>query len=113
MRVAIIGSRGLLVENLKEWIPDGCHEIVSGGAKGVDACAALYAKENGLPLVEFLPEYEKYRRGAPIVRNQKIVEYADRVVAFWDGQSKGTLSVIRYCERIGKPCRVVMIEKRK
>ena len=35
MRVAIIGSRGIIVENLQDYLPDGTTEIVSGGAKGV------------------------------------------------------------------------------
>ena len=54
-----------------------------------------------------MPEYERYGRGAPIVRNKQIVDYADEVVAFWDGKSKGTLSVIKYCEKTGKRCRVL------
>ena len=51
-----------------------------------------------------------YCYAAPIVRNKQIVECADIVLAFWDGCSKGTLSVIRYCEKIGKPYRVIRVE---
>ena len=56
----------------------------------------------------FLPEYERYGRAAPIVRNKKIVDYADKVIAFWDGNSKGTLSVIKYAEKLEKLCEVVI-----
>ena len=107
MRVAVIGSRSIEVSDLGAYLPQSCTEIVSGGAAGVDRSAAAYAEAHGISLVEFLPQYEKYGRAAPIVRNKQIVEYADTVLAFWDGQSRGTLSVIRYCEKIGKPCRVI------
>ena len=39
MRVAVIGSRGLTVENLGDYIPEEAVEIISGGAAGIDACA--------------------------------------------------------------------------
>ncbi len=107
MKVAVIGSRTVSVENLGEYLCEECTEIVSGGAKGVDMCAADYAKEKSLKLTEFLPEYEKYGRAAPIVRNKLIVEYADMVLAFWDGKSRGTLSVINHCKKIGKACTVI------
>ena len=107
MKIAIIGSRTVIVKNLGEYISKN-DELVSGGAKGVDSCAAEYAKANGMKITEFLPEYEKYGRAAPIVRNKKIVDYADKVIAFWDGSSKGTASVIKYAEKTGKSCTVVI-----
>ncbi len=107
MKLAVVGSRGLVVENIGDYL-DGAEEIVSGGAVGVDRCAAEHAKINKIKLTEFLPEYSRYGRAAPIVRNKKIVDYTDKVVVFWDGSSKGSLSVIKYAERIGKPCEVVI-----
>ena len=111
MKIAVIGSRGLVVDNIGEYIPEGVDEIVSGGARGVDSLAASYAKANGIKLTEFLPEYSVYGRGAPLKRNEKIVEYADEVLAFWDGGSRGTLFVINYCEKIGKKCTVLRPEE--
>ena len=102
MKIAVIGSRKIEPQNLSEYLPDNTREIVSGGARGVDNCAAEYAKARGIKLTEFLPEYSKYGKGAPIVRNKKIVEYSNEVLAFWDGKSKGTLSVIKYCEKTEK-----------
>lgn len=99
MRVAVIGSRTLEVENLEKYLPQGVTEIVSGGAKGIDACARRYAQRKGLKLTEFLPEYEKYGRIAPLKRNLQIIAYADIVLAFWDGQSKGTKYVIANCRK--------------
>ncbi len=109
MKLAIVGSRNLTNVNIEAHIPMGVKEIVSGGAVGVDFCASEYAKKNNLKLVEFLPEYELYGRAAPIVRNKKIVEYADQIIVFWNGTSKGTLSVIKYAQKIGKPCEIIVL----
>lgn len=109
MKVAVIGSRGISVDNLNNYIPEGVSEIVSGGARGIDSCAAKYAKQNNLKITEFLPNYEIFGKGAPIIRNEQIVDYSDMVVAFWDGVSRGTKSVIEMCYRKGKRCDVFLL----
>ena len=106
MKIAIVGSRRLSVKNLSSFIPEECTEIVSGGARGVDSSAAEYARLNGLKLTEFLPDYDRYGKGAPLVRNRQIVEYADEIYAFWDGESRGTWFTVNYARRIGKPVRI-------
>ena len=107
MKVAIVGSRGVCVSDIGKYVSDA-EEIVSGGAVGVDFCAVCFAKEKGIRLTEFLPQYERYGRAAPIVRNKEIVDYSDKIVAFWDGSSKGTLSVIKYAQKMGKPCEIII-----
>lgn len=99
MKLAIIGSRSLTVNDLGQYLPTGVTEIVSGGARGIDTCAAEYARAKGLKLTEFLPEYEKYGRSAPLYRNMEIISYADCVIAFWDGYSRGTTFVIDRCRK--------------
>ena len=106
MKVAVIGSRNLKVDDLGKYLPEGVTEIVSGGARGVDTCAREYALANGIKLTEFLPEYDKYGRGAPLRRNITIIEYADLVLAFWDGSSHGTKYVIDNCKKRGVPVKV-------
>lgn len=101
MKVAVIGSRGLCVSDLGKYLPEDTTEIVSGGARGVDTSAKEYALSHGVKLTEFLPEYEKYGRSAPLKRNITIIEYADIVLAFWDGQSRGTKFVIDNCHKLG------------
>lgn len=103
MKVAVVGSRNLEVPNLGGFLPDGTTEIVSGGARGVDTCAKEYAKAHGIKLTEFLPDYEKYGRTAPLKRNLRIIAYADVVLAFWDGKSPGTRFVIESCKRYQIP----------
>ena len=109
MKVAIIGSRGITVDNINEYLPK-CSEIISGGAKGVDACAEIFAQRNKIKLTLFKPEYNLFGRAAPIVRNKKIVEYSDYIIAFWDGESRGTRSVIKYAKKCNKPCKVIIIK---
>ena len=50
MKVAVVGSRGITVNNLEEYIPKNVSEIVSGGAKGVDTSAKEYALKNHIKL---------------------------------------------------------------
>ena len=109
MKMAILGSRNLTNIALEKYVLDDVDEIVSGGAVGVDSCAAEYAKFRKIKLTEFIPEYERYGRAAPIVRNKKIVDYADKILVFWDGSSKGTLSVIKYADKIGKPIKIITV----
>jgi hypothetical protein len=107
MRIAIIGSRTITAIDVSSYISE-CDELISGGACGVDACAAEYAQKRGIKMTIFPPCYEKYGRAAPIVRNKQIVDYADEVLAFWDGCSRGTNGVIAYCLKIGKKVSVVI-----
>ncbi|MDO7874359.1 DUF2493 domain-containing protein [Hymenobacter sp. ASUV-10] len=118
MHLAVIGSRhfadyaflaatldGLQVAGLLPVIST----IVSGGARGADALAARYARERGLPLVEFTPDYARYGRRAPLVRNQLIVDAAEALVAFHDGLSRGTRHALRQTRRRGLKPIVVRI----
>ena len=107
MKVAVIGSRNLTVPNLGDYLPEGTTELVSGGARGVDSSAKEYAEAHGIKLTEFLPDYSRFGRGAPLKRNLQIIEYADSVLAFWDGKSRGTKYVIDNCKKLGKPVRII------
>lgn len=110
MKVAVIGSRGLSVSDLGRYLPKNTTEIVSGGARGVDTSAREYALSHGIKLTEFLPEYTKYGRSAPLKRNITIIEYSDIVLAFWDGKSRGTKFVIDNCRKLGVEVRVYIMD---
>lgn len=109
MKVAIVGSRNLHVEDIGKYIPEGVTEIISGGAFGIDSCARLYARQHGLKMTEFFPNYRSYGRSAPLVRNKLIVEASDYVLALWDSKSRGTKFSIDYAKQIGKPVEVVIL----
>ena len=109
MKIAIIGSRAITKVDISKYIPKDTTEIVSGGAKGIDTLAREYALSHGIKLTEFFPDYKRYGKGAPFKRNLQIIEYADHVIAFWDGNSKGTEYVINECKKINKPIDIVLI----
>ncbi len=111
MKIAVIGSRNLNVNNLEKYLPLETTEIVSGGARGIDSCARRYAVENGLKLTEFLPQYDKYGKSAPLIRNIQIIDYSDMVIAFWDGSSRGTKFVIDKCRSKKKKIKVFVSSK--
>ena len=109
MKIAVVGSRtfndyGLLkriVSRIKPTV------IVSGGAQGADLLAERYARESGLELMVFKPNWKRFGRAAGPVRNKEIVAAADLVIAFWDGKSFGTRSTLKLARKMGKPVHVV------
>ena len=106
MKVAIIGSRNLQIENLQNYLPKDVTTIISGGAKGIDSCARDYANSQHLQLIEFLPDYASFGRNAPLKRNITIIEQSDQVIAFWDGKSRGTKYVIDQCKKRNIPVEI-------
>lgn len=96
-RVAIVGSRAFLdlslVRAFVAGLPDGT-VVISGGAKGVDAAAEAAARARGLYVESIRPKWAEFGRAAGAIRNWQIVQKADRVVAFWDGVSRGTAITI-------------------
>ena len=109
MRVGVIGSRGLRVDNLADYLPQETTMIVSGGAKGIDSCAKEYALANNIPITEFLPEYEKYGKIAPLKRNIEIIQHSDFMLIIWDRKSRGTKHVIDNCNKLNVPSRVILM----
>lgn len=116
MKLAIVGSRGiddqmLFVHGLAEALADMkdpfFDEIVSGGARGVDAMAKRYAELHGYTYTEFPADWNRHGKKAAFLRNRDIVQYADHVLAIWDKESRGTAMVIDLCKRLGVPCTVV------
>ena len=69
-------------------------EIVSGTARGADRLGERFAEEMGYPIKKFPADWVKHRKSAGVLRNIEMAEYADGLIAFWDGKSKGTKSMI-------------------
>jgi hypothetical protein len=105
MRVVIAGGREfndyeLLREICDEHIfPDS--EIVSGGARGTDTLGERYATETGRGLKIFPADWSKHGKGAGHIRNKQMAEYSDMLIAFWDGESKGTKNMIETSTKLG------------
>lgn len=109
MKVAVIGSRTFdkyeSVYNILSKLK--ITEIISGGAKGADTLAERYAKENNIPTKIFLPDWETYGKKAGFLRNTQIIEECEMVVAFWDGESKGTKDSLDKAEKLGKKVMII------
>ncbi len=87
-------------ENWKEYIGA---EIVSGGAQGVDFLAELYAKKKALPFKEFKADWTSFGKQAGFRRNVEMADYADRLIAIWDGASRGTFHMMQQMLAKQKP----------
>lgn len=112
-RVGIVGSREFPhLEAVRDFVfslsPDTV--IVSGGARGVDTVAERAALEAGLETVIFHADWATHKRSAGYIRNVALVRYVDEVIAFWDGQSRGTAHVITLARHAQKPLIVVQPE---
>jgi len=80
----------------------GVTEIISGLAKGPDSMGKAYGIEHGIKVVEFPAEWDLLGKKAGMVRNHQMGDYADILVAFWDGESKGTKDMIDYMSKLKK-----------
>ena len=114
MKIAIIGSRETGKINFEQELEKRSlifrnDTIISGGARGIDTLAAMYARKHGMKLIEFRPDYATYGRGATFVRNRLIVDVANVVIAFWNGTSKGTKYTIDYAKKKHVPVYIIRI----
>lgn len=76
-------------------------EVVSGTARGADRLGEMYAKEKGYQIKRFPADWGKYGKKAGIIRNRAMAEYADALLAYWDGKSSGTRNMIEIARELG------------
>ena len=116
-RIAVVGSRKYpnpqAVRDFIRELPSSTI-VISGGASGVDAIAASEARKCRLKVLEYFPnpliQADIGFAAAAFARNERIVNQADEIVAFWDGSSNGTAHVIGLAERSKMPLRVMLPE---
>jgi hypothetical protein len=77
-------------------------EIVSGGARGVDQLGEQWAKQHHVPVRQFPAQWDRFGKSAGMIRNLEMAQYADGLVAIWDGHSRGTANMIATMKRLGK-----------
>jgi hypothetical protein len=134
-RVAIVGSREWPdLPAVRGYVLDlpSVTVVVSGGARGVDVAAENTAAACDLMVVSYrpakvertwrisrttslglaservwLPDHFPTFARAAFFRNGLIVDDCTRLVAFWDGESRGTHNSIRLAEAAGKPVHIV------
>jgi len=113
MKIIIAGSRDfndydLLKKKCDRFFGEKLYyEIVSGTAKGADLLGERYAKEKYYPITKFPADWDKYGKSAGYIRNKQMADYADGLIAFWDGKSKGTKLMIDLAEKKGIEVRIV------
>lgn len=106
MKTAIVGTRtaddyGALKSIMDNLIPKPT-EIISGGASGADDMAERYAKENNLLITIIKPDWKTHGKSAGPIRNLEIVSTCERLVALWNGESRGTKHSIETARNQGK-----------
>lgn len=109
-RFGIVGSRHYpeltRVADYVGTLPAGSI-VVTGSASGVDAEATRVARERGLSVIKVPASFEEARDArAAATRNQKLVDQADVLVAFWDGSSTGTRRTVERALDSGKEVHV-------
>lgn len=60
-----------------------------------------------IPVIHFPANWDKHGKSAGHIRNAEMAKYADALVAFWDGKSKGTKGMIDYATRCNLRVKVV------
>jgi hypothetical protein len=107
MKVIIAGGRDFknaeLFVDCLEKTKFEIQEVVSGGADGADKYGEWFADEIGLKLKQFPADWDKYGKSAGPKRNRKMAKYADALIVFFDGKSRGTKNMIQEMKKLGKP----------
>jgi hypothetical protein len=81
----------------------GVTAVVHGGARGADTCAHQEALRLGIVPIVYRADWATYGKAAGFIRNQAMLntEKPDVVLAFWDGQSRGTGHMIKIAKQAG------------
>lgn len=88
-------------------LKDYAVSIVSGMAKGADKLAWEFAQKNNIKCTEMPANWDADKKRAGYLRNEEMAKFADGLLAFWDGSSKGAKHMIKTMEQMDKPVRVV------
>lgn len=113
MKIIIAGGRDfndykLLSESCDYFLQNQSEiEIVSGTANGADKLGEQYGEEKGHQIKKFPANWDKYGKSAGFKRNIEMADYADALIAFWDGKSKGTSHMINEAKNKNLKVRII------
>ena len=123
MKIIVAGGRDfnnypVLNKILSDYINPLFDIVISGDARGADMLGAQWAAQHNVPIQHFPAYWRQYGKSAGFIRNAEMGEHADMLIAFWDGQSKGTAHMIKTMNLLKKPYYVFnyegkLIEQRK
>jgi len=118
MKVIIAGSREFTCDLMTHIVDHAVrkskfdiNEVVSGTAKGVDTAGETWAFFKNIKITKFPADWKKHGKAAGPIRNGLMAEYADALIAIWDGQSSGTKHMIESMKKIGKPIYVLILKE--
>ena len=81
--------------------------IVSGMARGADQLAVRFAVTHDIKLYKFPANWDGLGKRAGFIRNTQMGNFADGLLAFWDGQSNGTKHMVDYMHQLKKPVHLI------
>lgn len=120
MKLIVAGSRSVTnydaVESaINELVAGGMviTAIIEGTSRGVDTLASRYAYEHGIENIRVPAEWSIYNKGAGKVRNKKMAEMGEALLAIWDGNSSGTKNMIAVASKSGLPVFVHRLTKQE
>jgi hypothetical protein len=110
-KLIIAGSRSFnnfkLIRSVLDGEVDIIEEVVCGEAQGADSYGKAWARYHNIPVKSFPADWSHDGSAAGYIRNHKMGDYADELIAFWDGTSPGTKEMIEYMRSLGKPVRII------
>jgi hypothetical protein len=113
MKIIIAGGRDfddydLLVRECKILLDDmNVERIVSGHAKGADSLGEKFAFKHDYDIKIFEAKWDIHGKAAGYLRNNDMAIYADMLIAFWDGKSRGTQDMIKLAKNHGLMVHVI------
>ena len=84
-------------------------EVVGGLAKGADQIGKEFADYYGFPFSGFPANWDLHGKSAGYIRNKEMSEYADELIAYWDGKSNGTKNMIALMGIARKPTTIIYV----
>lgn len=84
--------------------------IVCGMARGADLLGHAFATDQGCEVIKYPAKWDELGRRAGFVRNEEMARVCDAVLAFWDGESRGTAHMINCAQRLNKAVKIVRYE---
>ncbi|MEQ8240526.1 MAG: hypothetical protein RIA69_15005 [Cyclobacteriaceae bacterium] len=110
IKLSVIGTKDfknlqLLTAEIQKENPE---VLVVGGKPGSDQLAQQYGMEMDILTQIFPPDYGLHGRSANYQRNLEMIRNSNRILIFWNQQSKGLFNYLPYIKEQKKKFRTVL-----
>lgn len=116
-KLIIAGGRDFTdAQKMRHHLDQLCHggelneyavSIVSGMARGADMLGFQFARTHSVKCYQFPADWNQHGKAAGFIRNKQMGDFADGLLAFWDGESRGTKQMIEYMQSLNKPTYII------